>query len=171
MRRTLRFSTLIVLCSFLAIPQAEARSSGGGGAVGGHAGSFGIHGGGFRGTAGFRGGLRRLAVVNNRIGRMNALNVSRRFRGDAFGVRQSFARNRFQNGIPLSWPIGGWWPGYGYPPVQLAEEAPAQPQIFIIHTDGQGRTQTAEAAPDLSYVKGCHAVPNGYHCDLPDEDH
>ena len=74
-------------------------------------------------------------------------------------------------GVPLGWPIGDWWPGYAYQPVQQAEEGPAQPQILIIHTDGQGRTQTAEAAADFSYVKGCHAIPNGYHCDLPDESH
>jgi hypothetical protein len=24
---------------------------------------------------------------------------------------------------------------------------------------------TAEAAPDYGYVQGCHAIPNGYHCD------
>lgn len=170
MRRTLRFSIAMLLCGLLAVP-AEARGGAGGGGVGGHAsGSFGARGGGVRSVAGFRGVPRGLAAFNMTAGRIGALNHARFIRGDGFGVRHSLMRNRFQNGIPLGWPVGGWWPGYGYPPVQQAE-APAQPEIFIIHTDGQGRTQTAEAAPDFSYVKGCHAVPNGYHCDLPDEDH
>jgi hypothetical protein len=166
MRRTLRVSILILLLGFLVIDQAEARGGGGGGAVGGHAGgSSGPHGGGFRG------GPRAVVVFNNRGGRVVNLNSAKLARGEAFGLRQSLIRNRFRNGIPVGWPIGDWWPGYGYQPVQQTDEGPAQPEIFIIHTDGQGRTETAEAAADLSYVKGCHAVPNGYHCDLPDEGH
>lgn len=172
MRRSLRFFVLIVLCSCLAVLQAEARGGGGGGAVGGHAGgSFGAPGGGSRGVPGFHRGSRVAAAVNIRSNRVNTLNFARQNHGDGFGFRRSFVRNRFQSGIPLGWPIGNWWPGYGYSTVQQTAEGPPEPEIYIIHTDGQGRTQTAEAAADLSYVKGCHAIPNGYHCDLPDEDH
>jgi hypothetical protein len=172
MRRSLRLPFLIVLCGFLAILQAEARGGGGGGAVGGHAGgSSGARGGGFRGVAVFRGGASVAAAANIRRNRVNTLNFARQIHGDGLGFRRSLGHNRFQNGIPLGWPVGNWWPGYGYSADQQPVEGPAQPEIFIIHTDGQGRTQTAEAAADFSYVKGCHAIPNGYHCDLPDEDH
>jgi hypothetical protein len=38
-----------------------------------------------------------------------------------------------------------------------------QPQIIVISSDGNGRMQTTEAAPDYGYIEGCHAIPNGYH--------
>jgi hypothetical protein len=40
-------------------------------------------------------------------------------------------------------------------------------QVIVIYSDGQGRMKTAEAPADYSYVKGCHAIANGYHCDAP----
>ena len=49
--------------------------------------------------------------------------------------------------------------------VQQAQDAPPQPQVVVIRSDGNGRMTTAEAAPDYGYVQGCHAIPNGYHCD------
>ena len=73
-----------------------------------------------------------------------------------------------------SGPVGSWWPGdwgsggyygYAYPP-QAQAPAP-EPQVIVIHSDGQGRMTTAEAPADYSYVKGCHAIANGYHCDTP----
>jgi hypothetical protein len=39
--------------------------------------------------------------------------------------------------------------------------------VIVIRDDGQGRMQTAEAGSDYSYVEGCRATPNGYHCDFP----
>ena len=68
--------------------------------------------------------------------------------------------------------MSGWWPGdwgsggyygYAYPP-QAQAPAP-EPQVIVISQDGQGRMKTAEAPADFSYVKGCHAIANGYHCD------
>jgi hypothetical protein len=59
------------------------------------------------------------------------------------------------------WGTGGYY-GYANPPVQ--QPAP-EPQLIVIREDGQGRMTTAEAPPDFSYVKGCHAIANGYHCD------
>jgi hypothetical protein len=82
-----------------------------------------------------------------------------------------FATNNFQNGFhswggEWSWPVGNWWPGgYVYQPVQRAQDPPVQPQVIVIHSDGNGRMQTAEVAPDYGYIEGCHAIPHGYHCD------
>ena len=68
--------------------------------------------------------------------------------------------------------MAGWWPGdsgsggyygYAYPP---PARAPApEPQVIVINSDGQGRMTSAEAPADYSYVKGCHAIANGYHCE------
>jgi hypothetical protein len=65
------------------------------------------------------------------------------------------------------WPVGdlsggytgGGYYGYANPPQALA------PQVIVISQDGQGRMTTAEAPADYTYVKGCHAIANGYHCD------
>ena len=87
--------------------------------------------------------------------------------------------NRFQHGFAAWWGgLGsdGWgWPvgdlsdnGYVSPPLQQ-DQAPA-PEVIVVHTDGEGRMTTAQAAPDYSYV-GCHAIPNGYHCDTTTEAH
>jgi hypothetical protein len=74
------------------------------------------------------------------------------------------------NGWGWGWPV--WWTGDSDvdQPTGQAQEPPVQPEVIVIRTDGQGRLQTAEATtPDISYVKSCHAIPNGYHCDLPSE--
>ena len=64
---------------------------------------------------------------------------------------------------PMYGPYWGGYYGYANPPPQ-AQAAPA-PQVIVISQDGQGRITTAEAPADYSYVKGCHAIANGYHCD------
>jgi hypothetical protein len=64
-------------------------------------------------------------------------------------------------GWPGDWGTGGYY-GYAYPPVQ---PPPPEPQVVVIREDGQGRMTTAEAPADFSYVKGCRAIANGYHCD------
>jgi hypothetical protein len=33
--------------------------------------------------------------------------------------------------------------------------------------DPPAERATAAALPDYGYVAGCHAIPNGYHCDFP----
>lgn len=62
-----------------------------------------------------------------------------------------------------------WWPDWWAGDSQIAvsppaPEAPPQPQVIVIRTDGQGRMD-AEPAPDYSYA-GCQAIPNGFHCDI-----
>jgi hypothetical protein len=167
--RALRWSIAPILVSLLAFPQAVAARGGGGGGGGG------FHGGGsnvafFHGNVVRRPGFVRHQQVarfadrrffpNQRF----ANNFNRRF-----FPNQRFA-NDLQNGFPAWWGGWGWgydWPdnGYGYQSVQQAQDAPPQPQVVVIRSDGNGRMTTAEAAPDYGYVQGCHAIPNGYHCD------
>jgi hypothetical protein len=154
--RVLRYLIVPVVLGLLAAPQADARGGGGGG--GGRGGGFvGVHVGA-RGVALRAGGG---AIVRHQSLAPFA----------ARGFPRQFARNNFQNGFPAwgggwGWPIGDWWPGeYGYQPVQQIQDPPAQPQVIFIRSDGNGRMQTTEAGPDYSYIEGCHAIPNGYHCD------
>jgi hypothetical protein len=65
-------------------------------------------------------------------------------------------------GWPSEWGSGGYY-GYANPP----QQQPSEPQVIVIHDDTQGRMTTAEAPADFSYVKGCRAIANGYHCDAP----
>ena len=71
--------------------------------------------------------------------------------------------------LPI-WP-DGWGPdeSYVYQPVQQTEAPPPEPQVIVMRIDGGGHTETAAATPDLSYAQGCHAIPNGYHCDVEAE--
>jgi hypothetical protein len=150
MRHALRCSIVpILLSSVLAVSQADARGGGGG------------HGGGFHGgfRTGFHGGFRGRGFVH------------RGFFPNRFVIHHRFGFNNGFSFGDFGWPIGDWdWGGgYAYP---QAQAAPAQPQVIVINTDGQGRMQTADASDppvDVSYLKGCHAIPNGYHCDLPNE--
>jgi hypothetical protein len=167
--RALRWSIAPILVSLLAFPQAVAARGGGGGGGGG------FHGGGshvafFHGNVVRRPGFVRhqqVARFANRGFFPNqrfANNFNRRF-----FPNQRFANN-LQNGFPAWWGGWGWgydWPdnGYGYQSVQQAQDAPPQPQVVVIRSDDNGRMTTAEAAPDYGYVQGCHAIPNGYHCD------
>jgi len=46
-------------------------------------------------------------------------------------------------------------------------QAAAEPEVIIIGSRNALQEKTApETPPDYSYA-GCHAIPNGYHCDLP----
>jgi hypothetical protein len=58
-----------------------------------------------------------------------------------------------------SWPDTGQVVTYAPPP-----EEPVQPEVIVLQSDSNG-PKVAEAAPDYGYVAGCHAIPNGYHCD------
>jgi hypothetical protein len=157
--RALRWSIAPILISLLAFPQAGAARGGGGGGGGGFHGG-GAHVGSFSGNVVRRPGFARFA--NRR-----------------FFPNQRFANN-LQNGFPAWW--GNWWGGWGwgydwpyngngYESVQQAQDAPSEPQVVVIRTDGNGRMTSAEAAPDYGYVQGCHAIPNGYHCDPATRTH
>jgi hypothetical protein len=190
MRRALRFSLGPILLSFLVVPQAHARGGGGGGFGGGfggfHGGFAGAPRGGFHGGSGVHGAIRRPGVVRNRpIAPFAARGFAfRQFTSFPNGFRNGpdifsgWWGNGFQNGFPAwsgggwGWPVGDWWPGeYTSQPVQQVQAPAPEPQVIVIRTDGQGRMTATEAAPDYSYVKGCHAIPNGYHCDATTETH
>jgi hypothetical protein len=157
----LRWSIAPILVSLLAFPEAGAARGGGGG------GGSGFHGGGSHVTS-------LPGTVVRRPGFDRHQQVTR-FADRRFFSNQRFANN-LQNGFPVWW--GNWWGGwgwgydwadngYGYPSVQQAQDAPPQPQVVLIRSDGNGRMTTAEAGLDYGYVQGCHAIPNGYHCDPP----
>ena len=167
MQRGLQYSVATILIALLAMPQADARGGGGGGGGGFHGGFS-----GFRGSVRIGCPIARPVFVHNpRVG---------------FPARQSLPIARRNNqfaGTTFPWSGAGWWPagdwgggyagggyyGYAYPP---QPQAPApEPQVIVISQDGQGRMRTAEAPADYSYVTGCHAIANGYHCDAPTATH
>ena len=147
MRCVLQFSVVPMLLGLLA-SQADARS----------------------GSGGFSGGI----VIG-----ASAAHISRQFiarrpvlpaqRIRASNLQRLHQRSLAQNGIP----IGGIWPGFGWPDATQAVAAPAidataqpQPEVIIMHSDTAAHT-ASEPPPDFGYIPGCHAIPNGYHCDTP----
>jgi hypothetical protein len=137
----LLFAMVVSLLGILTPPHAEAR----GGAGGGRGGNFAVH----IGHA-----FRPAPFANQRFRPFAARHLNQR----------RFAQNDF-SGI---WPGYGYWPddwsdggGYAYQP----QPAPAQPQVIVIHADADQHLVSADPMPDHSYVAGCHAIPNGYHCD------
>ena len=173
MRRALRFLVGSILLGLLAISQADARGGGGGsgaGFAGFHGGFVGAPRAGFHVRSGI--GVRRppfarrqpLALVERDF-------AFRHFAGIPNRLPNTFP---FQNTFPVwwGWPVGLGWPeGYAYQPPQQVQAPAPEPQVIVIHTDGQGRMAKAEATADYSYVKGCHAIANGYHCDTATETH
>jgi hypothetical protein len=89
---------------------------------------------------------------------------------------------RFNRRIPVRngfWPLSIWPDGvltsqYDVPPVQ--EVPQATPEVIIVGgtVGGTGPAPSDDPAsrtpPDYSYVPGCRAIPNGYHCDLPSDE-
>ena len=172
MRGVVRFSIAAIFMGLAASAHADAH--GGGGGLGG----FG---------RGFHSAVRRPGFVQPVAPFVARSFQNRQFtrNGDIGVAFPNTVPTQFRNGFPWwrngwgnwSGPVGGWgWPGdwgsggyYGYanPPVQQVQAPAPEPQIIVIRSDGQGRVTTAEAPADYSYVKGCHAIPNGYHCDEP----
>ena len=189
MRRALHYTMAFILVGVLPIPQADARGGGGGGFPGGAGGFRGATG--FLAGTRFNGAFRQPGFVRHqRLPFAARVIRSRPFTtNDGIGVPFNGFATGFPNTVPTqfptgfpwwkngwgnwSGPVGGWWPGdwgsggyygYAYPP-QAQAPAP-EPQLIVIHTDGNGRMTAAGAPPDYSYVKGCHAIANGYHCDV-----
>jgi hypothetical protein len=79
-------------------------------------------------------------------------------------------------GLAGIWPYP-WWPidtTQGWPidttPAQVGTAVPSEPQVIVISSSNHAQGRTAPPPgdpPDYSYVPGCHAIPNGYHCDAP----
>jgi hypothetical protein len=65
----------------------------------------------------------------------------------------------------LGWP---YYPTFEEIPV-TANDVPSQPQVIVV-SGGAGAAPSRgapDAGPDYSFVAGCRAIPNGYHCDPP----
>jgi hypothetical protein len=86
-------------------------------------------------------------------------------------VREHLHRPKFgpvQGGLPIAvWTYGPPVTGTAAPAVEAAP--PPQPEVIVMAAphDATAETARSEAPPDYSYVAGCHAIPNGYHCDVP----
>lgn len=151
MRRALGISVL--LFGILATgPHGNAWGGGGGG--------FGIgFSGGVRGFSGHASSFHPFTGFRRQFVTPRAFVSAHRFLVPGFGARRGFAQ------VPV---LYGWWPWWfggneamTYLP---APEPPPQPEVIIIQAPGQG-SRVSEPAPDYSYA-GCHAIPNGYYCDV-----
>jgi hypothetical protein len=63
-------------------------------------------------------------------------------------------------------------PFFGTVPIQVplvASDAPSSPVVIVMSgfSDRAPERAAPETPPDYGYVAGCHAIPNGYHCDIP----
>lgn len=77
--------------------------------------------------------------------------------------------DRFEYGWPIAiWPF---WPSFDATPMVVTpsgSDGPMSPAVIGVSgspNDAPERTASA-TLPDYSYVTGCHAIPNGYHCDV-----
>lgn len=165
MRRIGRLSVVTVVLGCLAIAQADARGAGGTAGRGG-TGVIAFHPHpAARGTRGSF--LRSPGFANNRPIRRVALGP----------LRQHHLPRTFRIALPVWW--GGIWPGYvydgssgnGYQPALAQETPPPQPQVIVISAENKMHPAAADTMPDYSYVHGCHAIANGYHCELSDAAH
>lgn len=156
MRRALRFSVLSL--AVLAVSsQANARMGGGGGFGSGFSPGFG----------GFSAGFIHVAPSGHLVNGFHRQSLLHRQpfaaqRFHALHSRQIFAPNVVLYG-------GDWWSpdvsqGITYASPPEAQMEPVQPEIIVIQRDNKD-PKVAEATPDYGYVAGCHAIPNGYHCD------
>jgi hypothetical protein len=81
--------------------------------------------------------------------------------------------DRFENGRPIGiWPF---WPDYDPIPMvgpSSGSDGLASPSVIVVSgSPNSAPERTASATlPDYSYVAGCHAIPNGYHCDVPHDE-
>jgi hypothetical protein len=176
--RILWFSAavLLVLLGAAGNESASARNGGGGGG-----GGFGRTGRAMvsRGHLS-RGALRSDIVGARSIARNLGVQNSSGFGPNGFGFNQNgfgFGSNGFGfggNGFVRGSQTGIWpfWPYFDTSPIDgapVANSDPADPFVIVMsgQPDRASERATADAPPDYSYVAGCHAIPNGYHCDLP----
>jgi hypothetical protein len=77
-------------------------------------------------------------------------------------------RNQSENALPIGiWP---YWPFIDTTPEQPpSERSEPAPSVIVISGSPGGAPQRVapDTSADYSYVAGCHAIPNGYHCDAP----
>jgi hypothetical protein len=88
------------------------------------------------------------------------------FHRDGFG----HDNEAFNPGVAGFWPYS-WWPT-DTTPAQYAPAVPSEPQVIVIADSHYTQPRVVPSSspgdpPDYGYVAGCHAIPNGYHCDAP----
>jgi hypothetical protein len=161
-----RLSAVAVLLICLPIAQGDAYGAAGGGstAVVAFRPGIAVRGGGgsgsFVGTRGF--------VANRTISRLPS-GTSRQHQ-----FARTFQSRTSQMAFPWWWggiwpgSPDGWWPENAYQPAQVQEPPPSHPQVIVISGDHKERLAAADTMPDYSYVPGCHAIANGYHCEVSD---
>jgi hypothetical protein len=162
----------VALLGFLganSVTPALARGGGGGG--GGHAAGGAAYGGHTTGSVGHvgNGSVAFLGPHGIIVGGTRLVN-------GRFATTSRFATNRNGLGVVgrdgsgngaavIGWP---YYPAFEAIPVGPTEVS-TQPQVIVISGDpGVTPTRTApDTRLDYSFVAGCHAIPNGYHCDPP----
>lgn len=76
-------------------------------------------------------------------------------------------RGEFGRGLPvLGWP---YFPAFDAYPLSDSSAAP-QPQVIVVSGGAGGAAADPRPQADYSFVAGCRAIPNGYHCDPPQHD-
>jgi hypothetical protein len=163
MRRIARLSIVTVVLGCLPVAQADSR----GGAAGrGGTGGVVFH---LRPAApSLRGGfMRRPVFANNRRSDRVAIGPLRQRH---FVHVSQMVLPTWWGGVWAGYP-DGWWPGNAYQLAPEQQTPPSQPQVIVIGADNKGDVAAANTVPDYSYVPGCHAIANGYHCDLADATH
>ena len=76
-----------------------------------------------------------------------------------------------QTGGPIVlWP--DWFPTTQVAPPPAEVQVPPQPEVIVLAGlhGSSPENVTPEPPADYSYVAGCHAIPNGYHCDIPHDE-
>lgn len=97
---------------------------------------------------------------------------------DGFAMRHSGVRgdvrlrrlNRSQYSLPiLGWPYAPFLDTAGFP---VENETPVGPEVIILSNSPPAGSAPAapQALADYSYILGCRAIPNGYHCDAPPKE-
>jgi hypothetical protein len=121
--------------------------------------AFAPGGGGGLGIGTFRFPARVSPIFRSgRIGTPGAVAGLRGFQNDAFRRGAAF-------GNPGSAAI---WP-YPWLPIDMMQAALSEPQVIVISDSNytQGRIAPAPGYPlNYSYVPGCGAILNGYHCEV-----
>jgi hypothetical protein len=82
-------------------------------------------------------------------------------------------RTPLQNGLPITnWPYSPYTDTAPMDvPLTQSEVLPSPPVILMSGLSSGGLDRTGpETRPDFSYVAGCHAIPNGYHCNTPHKE-
>lgn len=146
---------------------ALARGGGGGGGGGSPAlaRGGGGGGGGGHGLSTLRFPARISPILRTgRFGTPGIVGGPRNFQNNVFRRGGAFPNS----GLAGIWPYP-WWPTDTMP-AQVGTAVPSAPQVIVISSSNyaQGRIPpTPGDPPDYSYVPGCQAIPNGYHCETP----